>query len=219
MTILALEFSSPQRSVAIACDGTVLAEAVEAGGRNTAAFGMVEKVLAEAKIRREQIDALCIGLGPGSYTGIRAAISIAQGWQLAREIKLLGVSSVEAIVAQAQREKIFGRVNAVVDAQRNEFYLAAFEISADGWREIEPLKIVTLAEIKSRADADEILAGPEVAKWLPNGRTIFPRAAMVAKLAASRGDFVAGEKLEPVYLRETNFVKSPPRKLGAVGAP
>ncbi|HSY74105.1 MAG TPA: tRNA (adenosine(37)-N6)-threonylcarbamoyltransferase complex dimerization subunit type 1 TsaB, partial [Dongiaceae bacterium] len=123
MTILALEFSSPQRSVAIARDGNVLAEAAETGGRNAAAFGMIERVLAEAKIEREQISALCIGLGPGSYTGIRAAISVAQGWQLAREIKLLGISSVEAIAAQARTEKIFGRVNAVVDAQRGEFYL------------------------------------------------------------------------------------------------
>src|SRR5471030_1989221 len=144
MMILALEFSSGQRSVAVARGGNVLAEAVETGGRNTAAFGMIEKVLAEAKISREYVDALCIGLGPGSYTGIRAAISIAQGWQLAKEIKLLGMSSVEAMVAQAQAEKIFGRVSVVVDAQRGEFYLAAFEISADGWKELEPLKILSL---------------------------------------------------------------------------
>jgi tRNA threonylcarbamoyladenosine biosynthesis protein TsaB len=212
MTILALEFSSPQRSVAIARDGIVLSEASESGGRNTAAFGMIEKVLAEAKIRREQIGALCIGLGPGSYTGIRSAISIAQGWQLAREIKLLGVSSVSAIAAQAQAEKIFGRVNVVIDAQRNEFYVAVFEISAGGWREIERLKIVPLAEIQSRAGAQEILIGPEMTNWFPGGNNLFPRAATLLQLAAGRNDFLPGEKLEPVYLRETDFVKSPQRK-------
>jgi len=213
MTILALEFSSPQRSVAVlrTGDGQVAAEAVEAGGRNTAAFGMIEKVLAEAKIERGEIEVIAVGLGPGSYTGIRAAIALAQGWQLARGVKLLGVSSVECLAAQAQTEKIFGRVNVVIDAQRNEFYLAVYEISADGWREIEPLKILSLAEVQSRADAKEALASPEVTKWFPNSRIIFPRAATVAKLAASRNDFVAGEKLEPVYLRETNFVKAPPR--------
>jgi len=210
MTILALEFSSPQRSVALARGGTVLSEAVETGGRNTAAFGMIEKVLAEAKTGREEIDVVAVGLGPGSYTGIRAAISIAQGWQLARGTRLLGIGSIEAIAAQAQAQKIFGRVSAVVDAQRNEFYLATFEISDDGVKEIGALKILPLAEIKLRADADEILTGPEVTKWFPNGRTIFPRAAMLARLAAGRSDFTAGEKLEPVYLRETNFVKSPP---------
>ncbi len=213
MTILALEFSSPQRSVALARGGTVLSEAVETGGRNTAAFGMIEKVLAEAKTERQEIEVIAVGLGPGSYTGIRAAISIAQGWQLAREIKLLGMGSVEAIAAQAQAEKIFGQVNVAVDAQRNEFYLATFEISTDCVKETGPLKIVALAEIKLRADANEILTGPEVEKWFPNGRTIFPRAAMLAGLAAGRTDFAAGETLEPVYLRETNFVKSPPRGL------
>jgi tRNA threonylcarbamoyladenosine biosynthesis protein TsaB len=215
MTILALEFSSPQRSVAVARGNFAPAEAVETGGRNPAAFGMIEKVLAEAKIGREEIEVIAVGLGPGSYAGIRAAIAIAQGWQLARGIKLLGIGSVGAIAAQAQAEKIFGRVNMVIDAQRNEFYRAGYEISENGWNEIEPLKIVTLAEIQSRADVDEILAGPEVARWFPAGRVIFPRAATLARLAAGHGDFVAGEKLEPVYLRETSFVKAPPGRLAA----
>jgi hypothetical protein len=98
----------------------------------------------------------------------------------------------------------------VIDAQRNEFYLATFEILADGWKEIEPLKILSLAEVQLRADAGEILAGPEVAKWFPGGRMIFPHAAVLAKLATGRSDFVAGEMLKPIYLRETNFVKAPP---------
>ena len=211
MTILALEFSSPQRSVAGArADG--VAEAVEPNGRDTAAFGMIEKVLAETKIEREEIGVIAVGLGPGSYTGIRAAIALAQGWQLAREIKLLGISGAQCLAAQAQSEKIFGRVNVVIDAQRNEFYLAAYEISAAGWKEIQPLRILPLAEVQSRANANETLIGPEVTRWFPNGKILFPRAATLAKLTASRNDFIAGEKLEPVYLRETNFVKASPSR-------
>jgi tRNA A37 threonylcarbamoyladenosine modification protein TsaB len=125
-------------------------------------------------------------------------------------MKLLGLSSVECVAAQAQAEKISGRVNVVIDAQRNEFYLAAYEISADGWREIEPLRILTRTEVESRAGAKEILIGPEVTRWFPNGRMVFPRAAMLGQLALNRNDFAAGDKLEPVYLRETNFVKAPP---------
>jgi tRNA threonylcarbamoyladenosine biosynthesis protein TsaB len=208
MTILALEFSSPQRSVALARGGIVLSEVVESGGRNTPAFGMIEKVLSEAKTGREEIDVIAVGLGPGSYTGVRAAISIAQGWQLALGTKLLGVGSVEAIATQAQAENIFGRVNVLVDAQRNEFYLATYEITPDGLREIAPLKILSRAEVESRAGADGVLIGPEVTRWFPGGRVIFPRAAMLAELAARRGDFMPGEKLEPIYLRETNFVKA-----------
>jgi len=264
MTILALDFSSPQRSVAVLQpnsrrdelheslspplsekSGTrgirppnTIFEAVETGGRGTNAFRMIEQALSEAKIEREQIDVLAVGLGPGSYTGIRAAISLAQGWQLAfaeperdnssqtmasaqrrlaRGVKLMGVSSAETIAAQARAEKIHGRVNVVIDAQRNEFYLATYEIAADGWREIAPLKILKKAEVQSRVDGGEILIGPEVTKWFPSGRTIFPRAAALAELAALRNDFVPGEKLEPIYLRETNFVKAPPRRTGDIG--
>jgi tRNA A37 threonylcarbamoyladenosine modification protein TsaB len=233
MTILALEFSSPQRSVAVLRTGgaAIAAEAVETGGRGTNAFGMIEIVLAEAKIEREEIDVVAVGLGPGSYTGIRAAISLAQGWQLAfaepepdnrsptmaaarrrlaRGVKLLGVSSAEAIAATARAENILGHASVVIDAQRGEFYLATYEITAAGCREIAPLKILSRAEVQSRAGADGILIGPEVARWFPGGRMIFPRAAALAELAARRSGFVPGEKLEPIYLRETSFVKSPP---------
>ena len=205
MTILALEFSSEQRSVALTRDGSILSEAMETGGyRVTNAFGLLEKVLAVAKISRDEIEAIAVGLGPGSYTGIRAAIAIAQGWQLARGVMLLGVSSAECLAAQAQAGKGFGRVNVVIDAQRGEFYLAGWEISATDRREISPLNIVTAAEIETHKAAGEICVGPEMATVL------FPSAATVARLASDRTDFAPGEKLEPIYLRETTFVKAAP---------
>ncbi|HEY5345760.1 MAG TPA: tRNA (adenosine(37)-N6)-threonylcarbamoyltransferase complex dimerization subunit type 1 TsaB [Verrucomicrobiae bacterium] len=205
MTILAFEFSSARRSVALARDGIVLAEAAETGGyRVTNAFGLTEKVLVDAKISREEVEVIAIGIGPGSYTGIRAAIAIAQGWQLAREIKLLGISSAEVLAAQAQAEKLFGHVSVIVDAQRGEFYLATWEISADARKEISPLKIVSAAEIEALKLAGEICVGPEME------RILFPNAAMLAQLASARTDFVTGEKLEPIYLRETTFVKAAP---------
>src|SRR5271154_5183469 len=111
MMILALEFSSARRSVAVARAGVVLSEAEATGGRATNAFGLIEQALAASQTRREEIEVVAVGVGPGSYTGIRAAIAVAQGWQLARGIKLLGISSVEAIAARAQAEKFFGRVN------------------------------------------------------------------------------------------------------------
>jgi tRNA threonylcarbamoyladenosine biosynthesis protein TsaB len=116
MKILAVEFSSERRSVAVVENGRVLGEAFEMGGR--AAIELVEKALAAAKVEREQIDGVAIGIGPGSYTGIRGAISLAQGWQLARDVKLIGISSAECIAAQAQQDKLFGNVAVVVDAQR-----------------------------------------------------------------------------------------------------
>jgi tRNA threonylcarbamoyl adenosine modification protein YeaZ len=213
MKILAIEFSSAQRSVAVVVDGHPRATAVEAVSRETRAFDLIERALAEASVEREQIECLAIGLGPGSYTGIRSAIALAQGWQLALPVRLLGVSSVECLAAEAQARAWFGTVNIIVDAQRNELYVARCEISPGGCREIEPLKLAAADEVRARASAGEIVAGPEADRWFAGGRILFPSAAMLGKLAAGRANFVTGEKLEPLYLRETNFVKAPPPRI------
>jgi tRNA threonylcarbamoyladenosine biosynthesis protein TsaB len=204
MTLLALEFSSPRRSAALARGGSVLAEAVETTTeRGTNVFGLIEKLLAETGLARQEIEAIAVGLGPGSYTGIRAAIAVAQGWQLARAVRVLGVSSVESMAAQAEQEKKYGRVHMVVDAQRGEFYLSTWELGADGRREVTPLRIVTAAEIAGLGGNGDLCLGPEQTP------AYYPAAAMIARLASGRTDFVAAEGLEPIYLRETSFVKSP----------
>jgi len=218
MKILALEFSSPQRSVAVVHGGAgagpwCLGEAVETGAGATDALGLVEAALGQAQLDREQIECLAVGLGPGSYTGIRLAISLAQGWQLARPVRLLGISSAECLAAQAQAEGIIGRVELVIDAQRNEFYLATYDVEPQGRREIEPLRLATLADVHARQQAGARLFGPEVTTWFPGGRVLFPRAATLGQLARDRSDFVAGERLEPIYLREIRFVKAPPPRI------
>jgi tRNA threonylcarbamoyladenosine biosynthesis protein TsaB len=205
MTILALEFSSEQRSVAVAVDGSVLHEAIETGGRGTTAFAMIDKVLSGAKLEREQIQVIGVGLGPGSYTGIRTAIALAEGWKLAREVRVTGVSSVAAIVAVAQAEKILGPVTVVINAQREEFYCATYDIAETEWTETAPLKILSRADVLSVSQG-RLMIGPEAPKF-PGGRLIFPSATAVAKLVFARNDGQGRETLEPIYLRETSFVK------------
>jgi tRNA threonylcarbamoyladenosine biosynthesis protein TsaB len=217
MKILALEFSSPQRSVAVIHQsesresGIAMREVIESG--STEPFIMIEEALREAKLEREQLDCIVIGIGPGSYTGIRSAISIAQGWQLAREIKLLGISSAEGIAAQAAFEELTGAANVIVDAQREEFYLAGYDLAAGNFHETEALKILTKEDVRQRVDAGAVLIGPEVSRWFPSGKTVFPRAATLGRLALTRTNFIPGEKLAPIYLRETTFVKAPPPRI------
>ncbi len=215
MKILALEFSSSQRSVGVVhgeadAEPLCLGEAIETGGRSTNALGLVEDALRQAQLDRAQIECLAIGLGPGSYTGIRLAIALAQGWQLARPVRLLGLGSAECLAAQAQAEGMFGRVEIVIDAQRGELYLAGYDLGPQARRELEPLRLATLAEAQARQQAGATLIGPEVTHWFPTGRVLFPRAATLGQLARDRSDFVAGERMEPIYLRETRFVKAPP---------
>ena len=212
MTILALEFSAAERSVALARNGVVLATAAETGARATNAFALIKQVLAEAEVAREEIDVLAVGLGPGSYTGIRVAVAVAQGWQLARAVKLIGVDAITTLAAQAQEQEIFGRVHIVIDAQRGESYLATWEISPATRREIRPLKIVPAAELQNLAG--ERFIGPDAPP--PGGKIIYPAAAMVARLAHERTGYVAGEQLLPVYLRESTFVKWVPQPTAAL---
>jgi tRNA threonylcarbamoyladenosine biosynthesis protein TsaB len=174
---------------------------------------MIADALREAGIERDQIRSLVIGLGPGSYNGIRSAIAMAQGWQLAagdRELKLQGIGSAECLAAQAQAEGVRGPIAIVIDAQRNEFYLAEYEIDAVGRRETDRLHLATLSEVQARANSGALIVGPEVSKWFPAGRVVVPRASSLGQLALGRSDFILGEKLEPIYLRETSFVKAPP---------
>jgi tRNA threonylcarbamoyl adenosine modification protein YeaZ len=216
MKILALEFSSPQRSVAImhseghnVLQGGI-AEVIETGARATQAFEMILEALHQAQLEREQIDCLAVGLGPGSYTGIRAAIALTQGWQLAREVRVLGINSAKCIAAQAAAEGLVGPMTVVIDAQSDEFYLATFDVSPEHQDEIEPLRLATLAEVQERQNAGHVLIGPEVTNWFPDGRLLFPRASKTAQLALGRTDCLSGEQLKPIYLRETKFVKAPP---------
>ena len=106
-----------------------------------------------------------------------------------------------------------GPANVIVDAQREEFYLGAYALDSAGLREVEALKILTKENLLQRIDAGAVLIGPEVSRWFPSGKTVFPRAATLGKLALTRTDFIPGEKLEPIYLRETQFVKAPPPRI------
>ena len=210
MKILAVEFSTEQRSIAVLDGEKLLGHAVEAGGRNV--ISLVERALQSASCEREDIECLAIGIGPGSYTGIRGAIALAQGWQLGRAIKTIGISTVECLAAQAQQEKIHGDINVVVDAQRNEFYLARYQITAKERTEIEPLRLASFAEIEKLAQSGALVLGPELTKWFPSAKNLYPEAATLGQLVAGRADFLSADKIEPIYLRETSFKKAaPPR--------
>ena len=213
MKILAIEFSSDRRSVAICADGEVRGRAEESGGRTARAFSLIERALAEAKMEREEIECIALGLGPGSYAGIRSAISLAQGWQVARDIRLLGIGTVECLAAQAQASKLPGVVNIVIDAQRNEFYFASYDLATDARRVVEPLCLLTFDQTTARCAKGTTLVWPDLLSRFPGSRVLVPDAATLGLLAATRADFVSDDKLEPIYLRETTFVKAPPSRV------
>lgn len=203
MKILALEFSSPVRSVAVADAGRVLGRASEQGSRETKAFALIDAALREAALDREQVECVAVGTGPGSYAGIRIAIAIAQGWHLARGVKLIGISSADAVAARLHAEGSRGKLNVVIDAQRGELFAARYELGATVGK-LTDFALLSSNEQAARTAVGERFARPD------HDVAATPDAAELAMLAAARQDFVTAAALEPIYLRKAEFVKAPP---------
>lgn len=217
MNVLAIEYSSHQRSIAIARgtaqDASSVVEVVETGGRAANTFAMISAALDQAGLEREQIECIAVGIGPGSYTGIRAAIATAQGWQLATGLRLLGIGSADPILSDAIHLGITGRTAIVIDAQRGEFYVSTQDLNAStpGLPEIN-LSILPLASVLALEEQGCTLIGPEAPAGSRRFRIVLPRAATLARLALTRSDYVSGESITPIYLRETAFVKHTPTR-------
>jgi tRNA threonylcarbamoyl adenosine modification protein YeaZ len=216
MKILALEFSGQLRSAAVQVDAAEPVQVQENKPREQGPLTLVDQVLRMAGVQREQVECLAIGLGPGSYTGVRAAIALAQGWELALGSRLAGVSSVEALATLAQARGIRGDLAVVVDAQRGEFYLERYQVDHSGLIVQESLRLVDRPTVLALVKAGGFVAGADTASASAGATLWMPEAAMVARLAARHNEFVAGETLEPIYLRESQFVKAaPPRTIPA----
>ena len=219
MKILAIEFSSSQRSVALlndfpmssaeTADLNVAACITQSGLGKTKAMPMIESALNDAGWEQKQVDTLVVGLGPGSYTGIRAAISIAQGWQLGRSVKIVGISSMECLAARACAAGCSARTHFVLDAQRGEFYMAAYDFDAQTPECCESLGLVSREQVQAVLDKGGRVAGPEVLNWFSDGLEIFPDAITLGLMASRKMDCIPGEQLEPIYLRAVTFIKAP----------
>lgn len=212
MWTLALEFSSERRSVALLEANRVAGQAAEANGRHTRAFALIEAALHQAGKERECVQSLVVGLGPGSYTGIRSAIALAQGWQVATNVRLQGIPSLEALALQAQNAGLVGRIHFLFDAQRNDLCLATYLIEPERLQLISPLRRIASENADGMIQNDGVIVGPDLAPRFPKGKTMLPDAATLGRLAAGRHDYVSGDILHPIYLRETNFLKAPPAR-------
>ena len=214
MKILALEFSTDHRGVAVVADdqpgATREVGEVQRDGRATHTAAMIDAVLRQAGLARAEMEAIAVGVGPGSYTGIRVAIAFAEGWRLAFPVPLIGVRSVDCLAAQAAAAGFTGPLLAAVDAQRGEYYVAGYTVSDSGFREVSPLRLVDAAALNKEIAAGAVVVGPDLAGRIPGAREDLPSAITVARLARTQPCPDPGTGLEPVYLRPVSFVKAPP---------
>ncbi|UCI07543.1 tRNA (adenosine(37)-N6)-threonylcarbamoyltransferase complex dimerization subunit type 1 TsaB [Mesorhizobium sp. B1-1-8] len=164
----------------------------------------IEAALRAGGIGYHDLDAVAVATGPGSFTGLRVGVSTARGLALALKIPAIGVTTLEALAAEAAAAFPGRAVLAALDAGRAEIHAALFD-KALGLT-YGPA-VTTLAEATAMAlDAGAVLAGtaaPHIASAAGRAFDIGPVAATAdiatyARLAAAKGP---GERPKPLYLR------------------
>lgn len=128
--ILYIETATQSCSVAIGKGTRILAirESREknAHARNVTLF--IDEVLKEAGIKKEDVNAVAVSMGPGSYTGLRIGTSTAKGFCYALNIPLIAVSTLQAMaVGMADEKKEKALYCPMIDARRMEVYAAVFD--------------------------------------------------------------------------------------------
>lgn len=201
-TILCLEFASERRSAAVARDGVVLAECHVLTGRATSAPDLIGAALRDAGLSPGDVNRLALGIGPGSYTGIRRAIATLQGWHLARGTPISPVNSFLTLASLAAQQSRAPTLLAT-DAQRGEWAV----VEAEEGHLRGDLRLVPRGELDAWIAAGRRVISPDA--HLAGATRLFPTAAQAALLAFGT-PAVPPEALAAVYLREASFVKAPP---------
>ena len=187
MLILAFDTATERATSALVADGEVLGERVS---RASTLLEDVDALLRRAGAQATELEALALGVGPGSFTGTRIGLAVGRGLALALGIPAAGVSTLAALAAGAPGAR------AVIDARRREIFVAGPLVLAPAELEVEPgTVLVGDGAIRYR----ELLetAGAEVPP--DDDERHLPRARFHAALAR---DFGSAELVEPLYVRQ-----------------
>ena len=137
MKILALETSTEFCSVALYLNGKIFNKEILAERRHSEILlPMVHELLEESALALQQLDGIAFGAGPGSFTGLRIACGVAQGFAYATNLPVIGISTLEAVAQQIDEQKII----VALDARMGEIYHAAYQKLTNyyDWQVISP---------------------------------------------------------------------------------
>ncbi len=222
--ILAIDTSGAACSVAL-LQGQAIDQRFELAPRDHTRLimPMVDDLLRQHALELSQLNAIAFGRGPGSFTGLRISAAVVQGLAFGAGLPVLGVSSLAAI-AQGMYEQSAADAGALalvcMDARMGEVYFACYSRSGDGVALCGEEQLLRPADLHlspvlaggkiafllgSGWQYGELMPGfsttglaPAVLDALPQARHI----AQLGKLMWQRGEVIAAEQVEPVYLRE-----------------
>lgn len=216
MKILALDTATEACSVALGIGDRVLERYVELErGHAEQIIPMIDALLAEGGVALAQLDAIAFGRGPGGFTGVRLAASVAQGLAFGAHVGVVPISDLAAVAQRvAQLDPDARRVLVVNDARMREVYWAEF--LADGIRPTGEERVNAPGDVVVTPGKDWVAAGRGLAAWpelaercRAAGATLrpdlLPRATEILALArqpVAAGQVLAPEAALPVYVRD-----------------
>ncbi len=206
MKILAIETSTRAASVAAVFDGKIFAESLRESPQSFSETLMpqVEEVI-KISGAFENLDAVAVSIGPGSFTGLRIGLATAKALAYAWKIKIIGVPTLRALAYNFPCAKVLP----LIDAQKNRAYCQLFE----NFLPLSKLEVKPIDEVVKEAgelDGEIFLCGdvlhkikiplpPNVRLAPPNLK--MPRASSVALCAEDLKTFDNVMNLEPLYIR------------------
>jgi tRNA threonylcarbamoyladenosine biosynthesis protein TsaB len=219
MKLLAIDTSGEACSAALLC-GTKLTQTLEMAPRRHGdlILGMMARLLEEAGLSLNALDALAFGRGPGSFTGLRIATAVVQGAAFGAGLGVVGVSTLAALAQAQYRLTGQRRILAALDARMGEVYWGCYRISEDGLAELVGYEVVVPPRAVPVPDdggwygvgSGFAVYGEELGLVLgPMLAGVDERrgceAGDIARLAAAawrRGEAVSPELALPLYLRD-----------------
>ena len=228
--ILCIETGTDICSVGIARDGELMSLRESDQGRDHAkqVAVFVDELLRETGVKPDELDAVAVGMGPGSYTGLRIGVSFAKGLCYGLNVPLLAVGSLEALTDVAIKDYEAGIIQVegwdeaflcpMVDARRMEVYTQIFNSRCESQSEVSAEIITEDSFSQWRAKGKLVIFGNGAAKcqeMLPDAIyiNVAPSARGLTRIAHQL--FEAGKTVdiayfEPFYLKD--FVVIPSKK-------
>lgn len=175
---------------------------------------LVQDVLRAGETAIEQLDAIAVSIGPGSFTGLRIGLSTAKGLSFALEKPVIAVSTFEAMAETGrQRHPEASSVLVVMDAKKDEWYVGGFLVDGERVRALGAVVIRTIGEALSAVKASTLVLTDNVEVVRPylkesillDDALLCCRGNIVALLGsqkAANNEFADAAALEPTYLKD-----------------
>lgn len=224
MNLLAFDTSTETMSIAVqrTVDGAGQAlaapqlwQSTSAGGAQTSAhlIPTIQRLMVQAGLQFGQLDAVVFGSGPGSFTGLRTACSVAQGLAFGANLKVLPVDTLLAVAEEARWQQAGAldryQVTALLDARMDEMYAGHYAYAGGQWTQIGGYRLIRPEELVCQPGWT--LAGNVFAAYgarlpgAPVGVPVLPSASAMLRLAPAllaAGAAVRADQALPLYLRD-----------------